>query len=380
MLILSAFFLTIFIIWLIYWVIWGRFKEYTNDAYVGGNVVSVMPQISGTVVEINTDDTQLVTKGQVIVKLDTADTDIALQRAEANLAQTIRQVRQYFENVERAEANLILRGADFIKAKEDMHRRIGLVGERAISREEMQHYTTREQVAKASYDYALHSLRSALSLVENTHIYTHPLVERAKSVMRKAYLDTVRTTILAPATGYVAKRSVQVGQQVTPNTLLLAIIPLNEIWVDANYKESQLSNIRIDQPVTLYADTYGGKTFHGKVLGLTPVTGASLSLLPPQNATGNWIKIVQRLPVRIHLDINELKNTPLLIGLSMEVTVNTHKRDGNRLAKMSSAKPIYTTTIYNNQLAQVNLKINEILVNNAANLFMGTLSSNKDMT
>ncbi len=367
---LSALFMLIGSAWLIYWLIWGRFEEYTDDAYVNGNVVEVMPQIPGTVIEIDTDDTQLVKQGEVVVKLDPTNMEIALERAKSSLAETVRQVRQYFENTERAETILIMRGADLLKAQLDLKRRTGLVGEKAISREEMQHYLTAEKTAQAQYNYALHNLRASLALVENSHVYTHPLVERAKSNLKNAFLNRQRTTILAPVTGYVAKRNVQLGQQVSKKSAMLAIIPLDQIWVDANYKESQLSNIRIDQPVTLHADAYPGMTYHGKILGFTPGTGVSFSLLPPQNATGNWIKIVQRLPVRVKLDVDELNKNPLFLGLSMRVTTNTYHRNGKRLARSSVSRPLYTTTVYNNQLAQVDSIINHILENNSPDLFI----------
>ena len=296
---LSIIFLVIGLLWLFYWLIWGRFEVYTDDAYVNGNLVQLMSQIPGTVVAIYTDDTQLVNQGQIIATLDPADMEIALQHAGAVLAETVRQVRQYFENAERAQASLILRNADLMKAQLDLKRRTGLIGESAVSREEFRHYQTAATVAQARYHFSLRNLRSAQALVENAHLYTHPLVERAKANYKIAYLNLARTTIVAPITGYVAKRNIQVGQHIMPDTPMLSIVPLRETWIDANYKESQLTHLRIGQPVTLYADAYPDVTYHGTVFGLSAGTGAAFSLLPPQNATGNWIKIVQRLPVRI---------------------------------------------------------------------------------
>ena len=369
MLALGVIFLCIALIWLIYWLIWGRFAIYTDDAYVNGNMVQLMPQVPGTVIEINTDDTQLVTQGQVIIKLDPADMDIALQRAQAMLADTVRQVRKDFENAERAQADVILANADLMKAQLDVKRRKGLVGVSAVSREEFQHYETTAEAAQAKYDYALHNLRSVQSLVENTHIYTHPQVERAKANLKTAYLNAQRTTILAPVTGYVAKRNVQVGQQVMLNTALLAIVPLREIWVDANYKESQLTNLRIGQPVTLSADAYPDVTYHGKIFGLSAGTGAAFSLLPPQNATGNWIKILQRLPVRILLDAGEIKEHPLQLGLSMRVTTDIHNVSGHRLAQVSLQKPLYKTDVYAQQISKANALIDTILQDNSPDMY-----------
>lgn len=370
MLLLGSIFLFIGLVWFIYWLIWGRFEVYTDDAYVNGNMVQLMPQVPGTVIAIYTDDTQLVLQGQTIVKLDPSDFEIALQRAQANLGQTVRQVRQYFEKAEQAQATLILRNADLMKAQLDLKRRVGLVGERAISREEMQHFKTTADTAQAQYDYALHALRAAQALIDNTHLYTHPLVERAKANMKTAYLNFQRTNILAPVTGYVAKRSVQVGQQVSMTTPMLAIVPLNEVWVDANYKESQLNKLRINQPVILYADANTDVTYHGKVMGLNAGTGAAFSLLPPQNATGNWIKIVQRLPVRISLDLTELKKNPLQLGLSMRVTVNVHDVSGNRLATLVHQTPVYSTDVYAKQLVLAEQLIDTVLHENAPDMFM----------
>ncbi|MFI4918351.1 MAG: efflux RND transporter periplasmic adaptor subunit [Legionellales bacterium] len=368
MLMLGSICLLTGLLWLIYWFIWGQFKEYTDDAYVSGNMVQLMPQIPGTVVEINTDDTQLVTEGQTIIKLDPADYALALQRAKADLAQTVRQVYQYFELAAQAQQQVILDKANLVKAQLDLKRRVGLIGNRAVSREEMQHYKTAVEAAQASYNLSLHQRDAAQALVENTHLYTHPLVETAKVNLKNAYLNFQRTTIVAPITGYVAKRNVQPGQYVSTSSVMLAIIPLHDTWVDANYKESSLESIRVNQPVTLYADAYPGITYHGKVLGLNAGTGSAFSLLPAQNATGNWIKIVQRLPVRIRLNNHELKKNPLQLGLSMRVTVNTHNRAGSRMPKTTATRFKYETGVYLQQLATIEPIINDILKANAPDM------------
>ncbi len=363
-------FLLIGLIWFFYWLLVGRFHEYTDDAYVNGNMVQLMSQIPGTVTQINADDTQLVTEGQVLIKFDPADTDVALQRATASLAETVRQVRQLFENAERAKATLVWRKADFLKADLDLKRRAGLVGNSAVSKEEYQHYLTQKETAEAQYQIALHDVKSAEALVANTHIYTHPLVQTAIANFKIAYLNAARTTVLAPVTGYVAKRSVQVGQRVLVNTPMLAIVPLHEVWVDANYKESQLSDLRIGQPVTLYADAYSDVKYHGRVYGINAGTGAVFSLLPPQNATGNWIKIVQRLPVRILIDPEELKKYPLQLGLSMRVTTDIHDTRGSRLAQVAENKPLYSTRIYAEQIEKANETIDGILRDNSPDMFI----------
>lgn len=365
--ILTAVFVGLGLLYFIYWLAWGRFYIYTDDAYANGNMVQLMSQVPGTVVAINTDNTQLVKEGDVLIRLDPSDMEIALQNAEANLGQTVRQVKQYFENAKQAQAELILRDADLKKAKLDLARREGLVAQKAISREELQHINTAYQTAQASYDLAKHQLGAALALVQNSQLYSHPLVERAKADFKRAYLNLKRTVVIAPVTGYVAKRSVQVGQQIALNTPMLAIIPLDQVWVDANYKESELNPIRIDQPVKIKSDAYDF-TYHGKVEGLTPGTGSAFALLPPQNATGNWIKIVQRLPVRIALDPKELAEHPLQLGLSMYVTINAHDTSGRRLAKKPLNKTVFKTEVFADQLAEVNRFITEILQENAADI------------
>ncbi|WP_115709896.1 HlyD family secretion protein [Legionella sainthelensi] len=370
MLVLGGVFLLIALLWLTYWLIWGQFELYTDDAYINGNMVQLMPQVAGTVIEIDTDETQLVIEGQTIIKLDPADYRVALQKAKADLAQAVRQVRQYFENAAQARQKVILDKANLIQAQLDLKRRQGLMGNRAVSREEMQHYKTALEAAQATYDLSLHQLDAALALVENAQLYTHPLVETAKANLKKAYLDLQRTTIKAPITGYVAKRSVQPGQQVSMNSVMLAIIPLNDTWIDANYKESALNDIRIGQPVTIYADAYPGITYHGKVVGLNAGTGSAFALLPPQNATGNWIKIVQRLPVRISLNPDELRRNPLQLGLSMRVTIDIHNLKGSRLPKKSEPEFKFQTNVYKKQLAEVEPLINDILKANSPDMFL----------
>lgn len=374
MIVLGSLFGVLGIIWLIYYLIWGQFKEYTDDAYVTGNMVQLMPQINGTVIEVNADDTQRVRQGQLLIKLDSADYQVALQRAKADLAQTVRQVRQYYDNVAEAQQKLILDQANLLKAELDLKRRKGLIGNRAVSREEMQHIQTAVDAAQANYRVSQKQLSAARALVENADLYHHPLVETAKANLKTAYLNLKRTQILSPVDGYIAKRTIQPGQQVAMNTVMLAIIPLDDIWVDANYKESSLNHIRVNQPVTLYVDAYPDLTYHGKVAGLNAGTGSAFSLLPPQNATGNWIKIVQRLPVRIRLDPQEINKNPLQLGLSMRVTINTHNRNGQRMQSKTSSYQ-FGTDVYEHQLAEVNTLIAQILRDNADNFTLPKLSS-----
>jgi membrane fusion protein (multidrug efflux system) len=370
--IMTVIFVVIGLVWLIYWLCWGRFHEYTDDAYVAGNQVRLMAQVAGTVTAINTDDTQLVLEGQSIIKLDDTDSVIALERAKANLADTVRQTRKLYENVKQMKASTTLRQADLLKARLDYERRQGMVGERAISREEMQHYLTAMEAAQANFDLAKSRYTAALGLVENTTLYHHPAVETARVNLKNAYLNLVRTDIVSPVTGYVAKRSVQLGQQVSMQTAMMAIVPLNEVWVEANYKESQLGRLRIGQPVILTADAYSGVTYHGKVHGLSAGTGSTFDLLPPQNATGNWIKIVQRVPVRIDLDPEEIKQHPLRLGLSMRVTTDTYDTGGHILVLSAEHQPLLQTSVFKDQLANAEQLIDGIVQSNAPDVALAS--------
>ncbi len=351
----------------VYWLFWGRFWVFTDDAYVNGNLVQLMPQVSGTVVDIYTDDTRLVREGQPLVRLDPTDNWVALQKARADLAQTVRQVRQYFENVRQLQADLAFRKQTLLQATEDFQRRRGLLGTGAISTEEITRYKTAWQNAQSQYDSTLHQLTAAIGLVANSQLYQHPIVVQSKTNFKIAYLNWVRTMISSPATGYVAKRSVQVGQQISTTTPLLAVIPLNEIWVDANYKETQLRRLRIGQAVRLKADM-NRFTYHGKIVGLTPGSGNVFAILPPQNATGNWIKIVQRLAVRIYIKPEELQKHPLELGLSMQVSINTRGLKGAVLARVAEEKPLYSTWIFEDQLRHADQEIEAILKNNSPNM------------
>lgn len=356
---------------LFYWVNREGFEEYTEDAYISGNHIQLMPQTSGTIITINTDDTHLVTAGQKLIQLESTDALIALQRARANLATTVREVRQYYAKVQQTQSILILRKTDLTKAQFDLDRH---VGDRTISRKEMQHYRTALQSAQAQYNLALSKLASDLALVENANLYQHPLVEKAKANFRSAYLNWIRTTIFAPAQGFVAKRSAQIGQQVNPSSVLLEIIPLKEIWVDANFKETQLSRIRIGQNAKIIADA-NGRTYHGKVAGFTPGTGAAFALVQPLNATDHFAKVAQRLSVRIQLDEKEIEKHPLQIGLSLRVTVYTRVLPGKVLSEVTDKKPIYYTTIFNDQLAHADQEIIEILRKNSPDVNLKIVST-----
>ncbi len=337
-----------------WWLLSGRYHESTDDAYVDGNLIQVTPRVAGTVVAVEVDDTDRVDAGQVLVRLDDTDARVALQGAQAALAQAVRQVRQQFEAVKQDQAAVAVQQAAVAKADEDLKRRLGLLAAHSISAEDVAHARSVVDTSQAELRLERAKLAAAQAQVAGTTVQTHPTVLRAQARLRDAYLALERCAVRAPAAGYVAKRGVQLGQQVTPGQALMAVVPLNRLWVDANVKEDQLANLRIGQPVSMTADSYGSDvTFHGRLLGLAPGTGAAFALLPPQNASGNWIKIVQRLPVRVSLDPKELAAHPLRVGLSMVATVDTHDRSGALLAKARPHAPArYVTDVYAGQARQ----------------------------
>src|SRR5690349_19179428 len=351
----------------LYWLTVLRYRQTTDDAYVSGNVVQITPQISGTVVSIGADDTQFVKAGQTLVQLDPADARIALEQAEAKLGKTVREVRGFFATTEQLRAALEVRNAEVARASEDLARRERLATAGAVSGEELQHARTALASAKAAQAAAQQELAANRARVDRTTIANHPDVQAAAAAVHDAYLDVSRTQLPAPVSGFVATRAVQLGQRVSPGAPLMAIVPLDQVWVDANFKEPQLAAMRVGQPATLKADLYGGKVeYHGTVIGFGAGTGSAFALLPAQNATGNWIKIVQRVPVRIALDAQELAAHPLQVGLSMEVEVDTHRRDGERLPQVTQNTPAYSTNVYDTVDSAANRRVNEIIAANSA--------------
>jgi len=345
----------------------GRWYEGTDDAYVNGNVVQITPQVAGTVVRINADDGNLVHKGDVLVEIDGSDARIALQQSEAQLARAVRQVRGLYSNVESGQAVVAAQKVSLDRARADYARRQGLVATGAISAEELAHARDALAAAESQLASTRQQLSTTRALVDETVIARHPDVLAAAAALRVAYLNDARSKIYAPVEGYVAKRSVQVGQRLQPGVPLMAVVPLHQVWVDANFKETQLAHMRIGQPVRLTSDLYGSRVeFKGKVQSLGVGTGSAFSLLPAQNATGNWIKIVQRIPVRIELDPKELEKNPLRIGLSMAVDVNLHDQSGAMLARQSPKEPAFTTDVYQGQAQGAQADIDRIIHDNAA--------------
>ena len=314
-----------------------RNTESTDDAYVNGNVVQITSQVPGTVVKIDADDTQFVQAGATLVELDKADAKVALDEAESNLAKTVRQVRNLYATSGQLAANVQQSQAELVRAQDDLHRRESLAASGFISREALSHERAALNVANAAAAATKQQLAAHQALVDHTTIDTHPDVRAAQAKVREAELAYERTQLQAPVSGYIAKRNVQMGQRVAAGTPLMAVVSLDDVWVDANFKEGQLKSMRVGQAVSLTADLYGDKQeYHGKVIGFGAGTGGAFALLPAQNATGNWVKVVQRIPVRIALDRGELNTHPLQVGLSMQVKVDTKDQNGERLPHVAA--------------------------------------------
>lgn len=354
----------------------GRHHQSTDNAYVAGNVVQITPQVGGTVVAILADDNDAVKAGQALVQLDTADFKVALDQAEAQLAQTVREVRALYAGnatlraqVALREADLARVQADLAKAQDDVDRRTPLVASGAVGKEEFQHANAQLSAARSALAAARSAALAAKEqlatgqvMTDGTTVEQHPNVQRAAARVREAALALKRAELPAPIEGHVAKRAVQLGQRVQAGAPLMTVIALDHLWVDANFKEGQLAELRIGQPAELTADVYGSKvTYHGTVQGLGAGTGAAFSLLPAQNATGNWIKVVQRVPVRIALDAKELAAHPLRVGLSMEVTVDTSEQGGKTLADAPRAQAVAATRVYDALDREVDARIRAIV-------------------
>ncbi|MBA4363682.1 MAG: EmrA/EmrK family multidrug efflux transporter periplasmic adaptor subunit, partial [Pseudomonas sp.] len=346
---------------------YGRWNESTDDAYVNGNVVEITPLVTGTVVSIGADDGDLVHEGQVLINFDPNDAQVGLQSAQANLARTVRQVRGLYSNVDGMKAQVNAQQAEVQKAQDNFNRRKNLAAGGAISQEELSHARDDLTSAQNALANARQQLKTTSALVDDTVVSSHPDVMAAAAQLRQAYLNNSRSTLIAPVTGYVAKRSVQLGQRVQPGTALMAVIPLDQLWIDANFKETQLRDMRIGQPVDIEADLYGSDVkFSGTIDSLGAGTGSAFALLPAQNATGNWIKIVQRVPVRIHINAEELAKHPLRVGLSTQVDVNLRDQSGPVLAQQPPQKASFSTNVYDRQLAEADAMITQLIHDNSA--------------
>lgn len=337
------------------WYVFFNHTVNTDNAYVGADTAQITSMVTGQVSEILVNDTQQVHKGDILVKIDPRDAEIALAEAKAMLAKAQRTYRQTAANgqslnaqvqvsddgIASAQAQVLKAQADYNNALEELKRRQVLSESGAISKEELSTAQTASRTAKAALDVAKAALSQSQSnrnaakstfdatqaLIKGTSEASAPDVLSAQTQVQKAQLDLDRTVIRATVDGVIAGRSIQVGQRVAPGTVLMKVVPVSQLYVDANFKESQLTKVRVGQAATLTSDLYGDDVvYHGKVIGFSGGTGSAFALIPAQNATGNWIKVVQRLPVRIALDPNELKQHPLRVGLSMEATIDLSKK------------------------------------------------------
>jgi membrane fusion protein (multidrug efflux system) len=368
LLLIAAIFIGIGILWAAYWILVLAKREKTDDAYVNGNRVVISSQVSGTVIAVFADDTQLVNAAQVLVKLDPTDAQTALSRAASALAQTVRQVRQQKATAGQYDSEIETRRLELSRAEIDLAKRQPLIADHAIAGEEVRHAEESVKMAQAALRQAERQSQSAHALVDGTPVEGNPAVLQAKDAYRDAWIAAQRNAVVAPVTGYVAERSVQLGQHIQAGEALMTVIPLHSLWVDANFKEVQLRNLRIGQKTEVRSDLYGGSfIFHGHVQGMSAGTGAAFSLLPPQNASGNWIKVVQRVPVRILIDDNDLKTSPLRVGLSATVTVDTTSRDGPVLAQQAGDKPVGDTQVYTQDLDKANAEADAVVQRNLGN-------------
>jgi membrane fusion protein (multidrug efflux system) len=341
---ITAAFLVAGAAWAVYYQLVLAKEEVTDNAYVSGNLVTLSAQVTGNVDAIRADETQMVTAGAPLITLNGIDADLALSQAEARLGNVVRQERERYASVAQYDAVIEQRRLALATAQGNLARRAPLAQDHTISGEDLAHAKQAVDDAKAALTVAQRQAESAKSGVAGVNLASHPAVLSARGDVLQAWLAVRRNAVVAPVSGYVAKRSVQLGTHVTPGTPLMSIVPLDQLWVDANFKESELRNIRVGQAATIETDLYGSKVvYHGKVLGMSAGTGSAFSLLPAQNATGNWIKVVQRVPVRITLDQKELAAHPLRIGLSTTVTVDTSHGEGATLDQPMVASTVYTT-------------------------------------
>jgi membrane fusion protein (multidrug efflux system) len=362
LLVVAGLFVLAALAWFLLWLLVFSKRVKTDNAYVGGNQVAISAQVPGTVVAILADDTQRVEAGQVLVKLDSTDAEIRLQQARSALAQAVRGVRQQTSSASGADARLAASRIDLKKAEADLQRHLPLLAAHAESPEVVQHLRDGVEQARAAVTAAQAQADAAHAAIEGTDVAKNPAVMQARANFRAAWVATQRNAIYAPVSGYVAQRSVQLGNSVQPGQQLMTVVPLHNLWIEANFKESQLRHIRIGQPATIESDTYGDDAeFHGKVVGLGAGTGSVFSLLPAQNATGNWIKVVQRVPVRISLDNAELDKHPLRVGLSSEVTIDITDDKGSVLAATPAQQPVAQTDVYTQMAAKADAEAEQVI-------------------
>jgi membrane fusion protein (multidrug efflux system) len=368
LIIIAVIFITIGVVWGLFWALVLSKRERTDDAYVNGNKVVISSQVSGTVIAVLTDDTQLVKAGQVLVRLDPIDAETGLARSASALGQTVRQVRQEKSTADQYDSLISTRKLELARTEADLAKREPLLADRAIAPEEVRHARESVQLAHAALTQAERQATASHALVDGTRVQDNPAVLQAKAAYRDAWIAAQRNSVVAPVTGYVAERSVQLGQHVSAGQALMTVIPLNSLWVDANFKEVQLRHLRIGQAAEVRSDLYGGSfIYHGHVKGMSAGTGAAFALLPAQNASGNWIKVVQRVPVRIQIDDADLAKSPLRVGLSATVTVDTTNREGPVLALDAADQPVGNTQVYTQDLEKANAEADAVVRRNLGN-------------
>ena len=349
-----------------YWFFFIKGFEETEDAYVSGNQVMVSAQVAGNISKINVDNMDPVQAGDVLLELDDTNAKLSFEQAKSNLANAVRQVSQLNYTVKQLKSAVRANEITLAQAQGNLNRRVQLVKDGAIDKESFQHAKEAVELAKANLTTSQNQLGANQALLLDGPLSEQPQIQSAISNLKQAWLNLERTKIRSPIKGYVARRNAQVGQAVSVGGALMAVVTTDQMWLDANFKETQLTHMRIGQPVEIHFDLYGkDKTFNGKVIGIEMGTGSAFSLLPTQNATGNWIKVVQRVPVRIQLDPQQLAENPLRIGLSATVKVNVTDSQGETLRDQAPSTTIYSTNVLQYDESAVNNLIESIIRDNS---------------
>ena len=349
-----------------YWYFFIKGFEETEDAYVSGNQVMVSAQVAGNISKINVDNMDPVQAGDVLLELDDTNAKLSFEQAKSNLANAVRQVSQLNYTVKQLKSAVRANEITLAQAQGNLNRRVQLVKDGAIDKESFQHAKEAVELAKANLMTSQNQLEANQALLLDGPLSEQPQIQSAVSNLKQAWLNLERTKIRSPIKGYVARRNAQVGQAVSVGGALMAVVTTDQMWLDANFKETQLTHMRIGQPVEIHFDLYGkDKTFNGKVVGIEMGTGSAFSLLPTQNATGNWIKVVQRVPVRIQLDPQQLAENPLRIGLSATVKVNVTDSQGETLRDQAPATTLYSTNVLQYDESAVNNLIESIIRDNS---------------
>ena len=349
-----------------YWFFFIKGFEETEDAYVSGNQVMVSAQVAGNIAKINVDNMDPVQAGDVLLELDDTNAKLSFEQAKSNLANAVRQVSQLNYTVKQLKSAVRANEITLAQAQGNLNRRVQLVKDGAIDKESFQHAKEAVELAKANLTTSQNQLEANQALLLDGPLSEQPQIQSAVSNLKQAWLNLERTKIRSPIKGYVARRNAQVGQAVSVGGALMAVVTTDQMWLDANFKETQLTHMRIGQPVKIHFDLYGkDKTFDGKVVGIEMGTGSAFSLLPTQNATGNWIKVVQRVPVRIQLDPQQLAENPLRIGLSATVKVNVSDSQGETLRNKAPSTTLYSTNVLQYDESAVNNLIESIIRDNS---------------